>query len=261
MRKAAALIAGYLRHNLMSAMEYRSAFVLQVFGMALNNVIFLFFWWVLFTRLPEIRGWTMPMVATVFGLVAVSFGLANVVFGNCMRIASTIVTGDLDYYLALPADPLLHLLVSRTQISSWGDLLSGLGIYLFLVPGSLGRLPLFLVYALLGMAILSGFAVIVGSLAFYVDQSQDVVGSLYNALITFSLYPIDIFPRIVRLVLYTAVPAAMIGTLPARLLFEFSVGRLAALVGAAVGSVLLARLIFTRGLRRYASGNLVTVRG
>jgi ABC-2 type transport system permease protein len=261
MRKAASLVVGYVRHNVMAAMGYRAAFLLQVFGMALNNVIFLFFWWVLFTRLPAIRGWTMPMVATIFGLVALAFGLANAVFGNCMRIATTVVTGDLDYYLALPADPLLHLIVSRTHLSAWGDAISGLGIFLFLVPGSLVKLPLFLVYAVVGALIFVGFAVIVGSLAFFVSQSQDISGYLYNALISFSLYPIDIFPRVVRLLLYTLVPAAMVGTLPARLLYEFRWEWLIALLGFTAIILLVARRMFMLGLRRYESGNRVTVRG
>jgi ABC-2 type transport system permease protein len=261
MRKGVVLIAAYLRHNLMSAIEYRSAFLLQVFGMALNNVIYLFFWWVLFSRWPEIRGWTMPMLATVFGLVAVAFGVANGVFGNCLRLASAVVSGDLDYYLVLPADPLLHLLVSRTHISAWGDLISGLGIYLFLVPGSLARLPLFVLYAGIGATIFVGFSVAVGSLVFFIDQSQDVAGYLYNALISFSLYPIDVFPQLVRLLLYTLVPAAMIGTVPAQLLFEFRWTRLAAMVGSAGLTLLVARVLFAWGLRRYESGNRVVVRG
>lgn len=261
MKKALSLIVGYVRHNLMSAMEYRAAFLLQVFGMALNNVIFLFFWWVLFTRLPVIHGWTMPKVATIFGLVALAFGLANGLFGNCMRIASIVVTGDLDYYLALPADPLLHLIVSRTQISAWGDAISGLGIFIFLVPGSLVKLPLFLLYSAIGALIFVGFSVIVGSLAFFLDQSQDITGYLYNAMISFSLYPIDIFPRIVRLLLYTLIPAAMVGALPARLLYEFRWEWLAAMVGFAALILFCARRLFTLGLRRYESGNRVTVRG
>jgi ABC-2 type transport system permease protein len=261
MRKAWSLIAGYLRHNLMAAMEYRAAFLLQAFGMALNNVIFLFFWWVLFTRLPSIRGWTMPMVATVFGLVALAYGLANALFGNCTRIASTIVTGDLDYYLALPADPLLHLLVSRMQFTAWGDALSGVGIFLFLVPGSLPRLPMFVLYSMLGALVFVGFGVIVGSLAFFLAQSQDISSYLFEAMISFSLYPIDIFPHAVRLILYTVVPAAIVGTLPARLLYGFDWLGLLALVAFTVLILIVARAVFNLGLRRYESGNRVTVRG
>ena len=261
MKKAWSLIAGYLRHNLMAAMEYRAAFLLQVFGMALNNVIFLFFWWVLFARLPSIRGWTMPMVSTVFGLVALGFGLANALFGNCMRIASIIVTGDLDYYLALPADPLLHLLVSRTQFSAWGDAISGVGIFLFLVPGSVAKLPMFVLYSTLGALVFVGFGVIVGSLAFFLAQSQDISSYFFNAMISFSLYPIDIFPQAVRLILYTVVPAAVVGTLPAQLLFGFEWRGLFALLGFTALILVVARAVFTVGLRRYESGNRVTVRG
>jgi ABC-2 type transport system permease protein len=245
----------------MAAMEYRAAFLLQAFGMALNNVIFLFFWWVLFTRLPSIRGWTMPMITTILGLVFLAFGLANVIFGNCMRIASIVVTGDLDYYLALPADPLIHVIVSRSHLSAWGDAISGLGIFLFLVPGSLAKLPLFVLYATLGALIFVGFAIIVGSLAFFVDQSQDISGYLFNAIISFSLYPIDIFPQVIRLLLYVLVPAAMVGTLPVRLLFDFRWPKLLALVGFTVLILFVARGLFTLGLRRYESGNRVTVRG
>ena len=122
-------------------------------------------------------------------------------------------------------------------------------------------LPLFLLYAAIGTLIFVGYAIIVGSLAFFLDQSQDVGTYLYNALISFSLYPIDVFPRVVRLLLYTVVPAAVIGTLPARLLFEFRWERLAAMVGFAGLVLLLARILFTAGLKRYESGNRVTVRG
>ncbi len=226
-----------------------------------NNVIFLFFWWVLFTRLPSIRGWTMPMVATVFGLVALSFGLANAVFGNCMRVASIVVSGDLDYYLALPADPLIHLIVSRTSFSAWGDALSGLAIFVLLVPGSLSMLPMFLLCAAMGTLVFVGFSVLVGSLAFFVQQSQDITGHLYNAMISFSLYPIDIFPAVVRLILYTLIPAAMVGAVPAKLLFKFNWAWMLALAGFSVLITILSRAAFNAGLRRYESGNRVTARG
>ena len=111
--KTVRLVWGYLRHNLMSAMAYRGAFLLQGFGMVLNNTMLLFFWWVLFNRLPTLRGWDLAGVMTLHGIVAFGFGAATVVCGNAFLVARVIASGDLDYYLALPADPLVHLLVSR----------------------------------------------------------------------------------------------------------------------------------------------------
>jgi ABC-2 type transport system permease protein len=259
--KTLRLIWAYLRHNLMSAMAYREAFILQAFGMLINDLMLLVFWVVLFSRFPNVRGWDLPGVVTLYGIVAAGFGIANVIFGNAGRVALLITGGDLDYYLALPADPLVHLLVSRSSLSAWGDLLFGIGVYLAADAGHWARLPLFLILTALSALVFVAFDVIMGSLAFWLGQSQNLSMQLRNALITFGLYPVDIFPGLVRLLLFTLIPAAFVGSVPAALLVSFSWGRLAGVIGFSLGVVLLARWVFYRGLRRYTSGNLVTTRG
>lgn len=259
--KTTRLVMGYLRHNLMSAMAYRGAFVLQVVGMLLNNVMLLFFWWVLFNRLPTLQGWDLAGVMTLYGIVAFGFGAATVVCGNAFLVARVITRGDLDYYLALPADPLVHLLVSRMSLSAWGDLIFGLAIFLVAAPGRWESLPLFLLLGLITGLILVAFSVLVGSLAFWVGNADNLAMQAINALITFGLYPVDIFPGVVRMLLYTLIPAAFIGSVPAALLADFNWGRLATLVAFTAGIMLAARWVFQRGLRRYESGNIVMVRG
>jgi len=259
--KTLRLVLGYLRHNLMSAMAYRGAFLLQVFGMVLNNTMLLFFWWVLFDRLPSLQGWDLAGVMTLYGIVAFGFGAANVVCGNGFRVARVITSGDLDYYLALPANPLVHLLVSRMSLSAWGDLLFGVVVFLVTAPGQWGRLPLFLLLGLIAGLILVAFSVLVGSLAFWIGNSDTLAMQAINALLTFSLYPAEIFPGVVRVLLYTLIPAAFVGSLPAKLLNEFDWGQLATMLAFTAGITLAAGAVFRRGLRRYESGNLVTVRG
>jgi ABC-2 type transport system permease protein len=259
--KMAYLVLGYLRHNLMSAMAYRGAFFLQVFGMLLNNTMLLFFWWVLFSQLPTLRGWTLTQVMTLYGIVAFGFGTANVFFGNSFLVARTIVRGDLDYYLALPADPLIHLLVSRMSLSAWGDMAFGLVIFVIAAPNRWSSLPLFLLLGTLAGLILVAFSVLVGSLAFWVGNADNLASQAINALITFGLYPVEIFPGVVQLLLYTLIPAAFVGSMPAALLVDFDWGRLATLVAFTAGLLAAARFVFQRGLRRYESGNLVIVRG
>ena len=261
MVKTARLVWGYVRHNLMSAMAYRGAFFLQVFGMVLNDAMLLFFWWVLFSRLPTLQGWDLGGVMTLYGVVAFGFGVANVVCGNAFLVARVVVSGDLDYYLALPADPLVHLLVSRMSLSAWGDLLFGLAVFLVATPDWWGRLPLFLLLGAITGVIFVAFSVLVGSLAFWVGNADNLAAQAINALITFGLYPVEIFPGVIRVLLYTLIPAAFVGSLPAELLAEFDWGRMATLVAFTAGILLAARLAFQWGLRRYESGNLVTVRG
>jgi len=259
--KTLRLVLGYLRHNLMSAMAYRGAFLLQVFGMVLNNTMLLFFWWVLFDRLPSLQGWDLAGVMTLYGIVAFGFGAANVVCGNGFLVARVIASGDLDYYLALPADPLVHLLVSRMSLSAWGDLLFGVVVFLVAAPGQWVSLPLFLLLGLIAGLVLVAFSVLVGSLAFWVGNADNLAMQAINALITFSLYPAEIFPGVVRVLLYTLIPAAFVGSLPAKLLSEFDWGQLVIMLAFTAGITLAAGAVFRWGLRRYESGSLVRVRG
>jgi ABC-2 type transport system permease protein len=259
--KTVRLVYGYLRHNLMSAMAYRGAFVLQVFGMLLNDVMLLFFWTILFSHFPALQGWTLRDVVTLYAIVAFGFGLATIVCGNSGRVAHIIASGDLDYYLALPADPLVHLLVSRTSLPAWGDALFGVIVYLVAAPERWTTLPLFLFLGVLSGLIFVAFSVIAGALAFWIGQSQNLAMQLQNAMLTFGLYPVDIFPGMVRVLLYTLIPAAFVGSIPAMLLAEFDWGRLAGLLLVTATLLLVARGVFFMGLRRYESGNLVTTRG
>jgi ABC-2 type transport system permease protein len=254
------LVFAYLRHNLMSAMAYRGAFWLQVFGMLLNDVMLLFFWAMLFSRFPSLNGWGLRDIVALYGIVAVGFGIATVICGNSGRVAQIIASGDLDYYLALPADPLIHVLVSRTSLPSWGDIVFGVVVYLLAASHPWRTLPLFLLLGGLSGVIFVAFSVIVGALAFWLGQSQNLAMQLRNALLTFGLYPVDIFPSAVRVLLYTLIPAAFVGSLPATMLTMFSWGKLLLLLAFTLVISLAARWIFYLGIRRYESGNLVTAR-
>jgi len=79
-------------------------------------------------------------------------------------------------------------------------------------------------------------------------------------LITFSTYPTTLFTGLVRVILFTAIPAGFIAYVPVRFLREWQPWQMAAVLGAAVGYSLLATFVFSRGLRRYESGNLLALR-
>ena len=51
------MIGEYFKLNLSAAMEYRTSFLIQTFGMILNNLSFAFFWWLLFERFESIGGY------------------------------------------------------------------------------------------------------------------------------------------------------------------------------------------------------------
>lgn len=253
-------IWAYIRANLQGALEYRLSFGTQVFAMLLNDVLWLIFWLAYFSKFPLVAGWGRNEIVTLWAVVAVGFGLATTIFGNMSRLAGMIARGELDFYLALPKPVLPHALVSRMDLSSPGDILFGVIVFGLIVQPGATQWLLFALFAITSALILVSFAVITGSLAFWLGSAEGLAGQLWAALINFSTYPTVIFSGAVRIALFTLIPAGFIAYVPVQLLREFSWPMLGGLLGFTAGFVGLALLIFRAGMRRYESGNLVLMR-
>ncbi len=93
------------------------------------------------------------------------------------------------------------------------------------------------------------------SLGFWVTPASALSRQLWELLVTFTLYPDSLFGGPLRLVLFTVLPAGILGFWPVRLLREPSLMHAAGLVVAVGLYTALAVTVFHRGLRRYASGS------
>ena len=203
--------------NLQSAMEFRVAFISQVIGMMLNNAFYFVFWIVFFERFKEVRGWVLNDMFLVFGITATSFGLVSFLFGNVFRLSDTITGGRLDYYLSLPRPVLIHATASRSNPSSLGDITYGLISYGISGYFSLDGAGRFIVGLFFGCLVLFSFLVVAHSLAFWLGNSASLASLMLNAILTFALYPISLFEGPSKFLLFTIIPAALVGSMPAAL--------------------------------------------
>lgn len=250
-RFAAALLGTSVRATL----ALRGAFLLQMSFMALNNVVFFVFWWLLFTRVPAIRGTTLSDMALLFGLVATSFGCAVILGGGVHRLGRLIHEGELDAYLTQPKPALLYVVASQTRASGLGDVASGLGLIAFSGAIRPSAIPALCVAVFASALVLIASAVVYQSLAFWLGRTETASRQLGDALITFSLYPEPLFGGALRVALFSVLPAGFVGHLPARLVREPSLCAAAVLLGAAAAYVAVACWVFDRGLRSYRSGS------
>lgn len=253
------LLVSYARVNAQMALEYRASLISQAAAMLINNVMWVVFMASYFDRF-SLPGWTRADVITLWAVLSASVGMAEMFFGNATRLAGIITRGELDFFLALPKPVLLHLLVSRMKLVAPGDVAFGLLAFGLYGHPSAGGWALFGVCTLTGAAIMVSYAVLVGSLAFWLGRAESAASQLYNALITLSTYPAPIFKGAARVILHTAVPAALVSTLPAELIRQPRPLIAGELLACAAVWVLLAVSVFRAGLARYTSGNLVTVR-
>ncbi|MFC7440985.1 ABC transporter permease [Laceyella putida] len=244
--------------NLAGAMEFRLSFFMTAGMMIINNVVWIFFWQIYFDRFQLVNGWEVSDVMMLWAVTAGGFGLANSLFGNADNIGNIIVTGQLDTYLAQPKPVLLHVLISRMSVSALGDLIFALLVFGYFGEHTWTGVLKFAVALFLSMLIFVFFSVCIQSLAFYVGNSEGLIGQ--ELIVTFATYPTDIFRGMTKVLLFTALPAGFISYMPIGLLREVQPLFFGAAIGVTSILVFGGTALFYRGLKRYGSGNVVGMR-
>ncbi|MBK8418160.1 ABC-2 family transporter protein [Candidatus Villigracilis saccharophilus] len=245
--------------NLLSAMEYRAAFLTQVIGMLANNFIYFAIWIIFFDKFKDVRGWGVNDMYVTFGVLASAFGIVSLLFGNAFTLSDIISKGRLDYYLSLPRPVLLHTVSSRTIASGLGDFIYGFISYGMSGYFSWDGLVRYVLAMLLAATVFGAFLILTQSLAFWFGTMSNLSGLMLNAMLTFGIYPITLFDSYAKLILFTLIPAALMGAVPAEFIRAFSWQVLGELLLGATGFLALAIFIFHKGLRRYESGSAIQI--
>ena len=245
--------------NLLSAMEYRVAFLTQVIGMILNDFMYFMIWIIFFDRFKDVRGWGVSDMYITYGVLASSFGLVALLFGNAFTLSDIINNGRLDYYLSLPRPVLLHTVSSRMVSSGMGDFTYGFISYALSGQYTWDGFLRFVLATLLAATVFVSFLILMQSLAFWFGIISNLTNLMINAMITFGIYPITLFDSYAKLILFTLIPAALVGAVPAEFITQFTWGSLAELFAGAVIFLLLSVTVFYTGLKRYESGSAIQV--
>jgi ABC-2 type transport system permease protein len=245
--------------NLQSVMEYRISFLMQVIGMMLNNFIYFAIWIVFFDRFKDVRGWGINDMYVTFGVLASSFGLVSLFFGNTFMLGDIINNGRLDYYLSLPRPVLLHAVSSRMISSGMGDFTYGFISYAISGQFTWDGLLRFILAILLAAVVFASFLILINSVAFWTGIVSSFTNMMVNAMLTFGIYPYSLFDNYAKLILFTVVPAALMGAIPAELIAQFTWQTLARLLLGAMIFLGLAISVFRLGLKRYESGSAIQV--
>ena len=256
----ARMVCDYFRTNLASAMEYRVSFLMQSLGMAINDVFFLFFWWMVFQQTGTLGGYGFRDVMSIWALSASTFGLLHILFGNVRRLNHLVQSGELDIFLLQPRDPYIHAHCARMNFSAWGDFIYALLLFVFITGFHPGKWLLFLLFTVAGAVLLGAVLSMADSLVFFWGDSSGLTRLVTEFMLTFSLYPESIFRPGVKWLIYTLLPTAFVVFLPYQVIQSFNLPVLLLVLGVDVFAMLLARRVFAAGLKRYASGNRMGAR-
>lgn len=245
--------------NLQSVMEYRISFISQVVGMIFNNFIYFAIWIIFFERFKDVRGWGINDMYVTYGIIASAFGLVALFFGNSFVLGDIINNGRLDYYLSLPRPVLLHATSSRMISSGMGDLTYGYISYALSGQFTWDGFLRFNLAILLAATVFAAFLILVNSLAFWAGIVTSLSNLMLNAMLTFGIYPITLFDNYAKLILFTIIPAALMGALPAEFVHTYTWQTLAQLLLGAMIFLGLSVTVFKLGLKRYESGSAIQI--
>lgn len=243
------------RAAMLESWSKRSAFVLDVGVMCVNNMTWLAFWAIFFHNTGSIRGWEAGDLFLYFAILCSVFGIVSGFLANLRRLGLIVANGELDAALTVPADTLVYIALRRVNASGIGDFVFGTAVFLVIGQINIERLALFISVVILGAVVLASFLVAIGSASFFTRGEGDQAQLAYDAIGVFAMYPTDFFGGIVKLMLFTVLPTAFVTGIPVDLLTDFSWSWLLPLAIAAIAAAVGSRAIFYAGLRRYRSGS------
>lgn len=217
--------------------------------------MFLALWWIFFSQFEEIGGWHFHDMAILMAIGMGSYGLMQICFGKARELALVITRGDLDALMTQPKSLLLHLIGSHSLTRGWGHLSTSL--LLIILGGMVSILPLVLLGIVCGCLVMASFTIIVQSLAFWLGPIDSLSRKYCDALLLFSFYPTKMFPGFLQVILFTVIPAGIVGNLPLEMVHGFTWSKLLVLLTATCSLIGISFIVFYQGLKRYESGNQI----
>lgn len=248
-----------VRKNIKNEKELKSAFIISIVGMMLNNVAFLLLWYYFGKTVGELNGWKPIDIFGLYGFTTVSYGIVSGFFNGIFSIPTYISTATLDRYLLTPKNILLKISTSRISTSAFGDLLYGVICFvLFVIFRNLNltQVLLSLLLMILVTIIFYSFSVICMTISFYLMDGQNVSQGFYNTFLSNSLYHGGAFTGILRFVFMFIIPSLLLGAVPVELVNNFTVDKLLIMIIFSIFWLVIAILFFNKSLKKYESNNL-----
>ncbi len=222
--------------------------------MIANNGIFFSVWWVFFKQFRSVAGWSIDDMTALLTIGTGAYGITQICFGGIKTLSETIVNGDLDSFMTQPKNIPLHVISSRSLSRGWGNV-STAALFLCIGPFNLASAFLACIGMVCGSLVFTAVGIMAHASAFWFGPVQAVSKKYCDALFLFALYPTHIYSGFLQFVMFTFIPAGIIGYLPVELVRDFSLSKLFFLVLGASGFFATALALFHKGLKRYESGN------
>jgi ABC-2 type transport system permease protein len=255
------VVATYFRLGLLSELEYRANFFIQLFESLMGLLVALGGLAIVFNHTETLAGWSPDHLLALVGIHILVGGLINMIIAPSMqRFMEDVRKGTLDFTLVKPADS--QLLVSVHKMEIWKLVDIGLGGAVLLAAtirvetaAGVGTAALFAGALLCGATIVYSFYLMLATCSFWFVRVENIL-VIFQSMYQAGRWPVGIYPGWLRFALTFVVPVAFAVTVPA----EGLTGRLSGIGLARAASVSLvlfaaSRLFWKGGIRSYSGAS------
>lgn len=219
-RRQASVLGAYFAQFLKMRLAYRVDFFVDLGANLFAMAVQLTTLGVLFSKVPELRGWSFDEVLFIYGFSLLPLGLFNIVSVNLYRFAERyIAEGNLDRVLLRPVNPLAQVMCESFNVSGLNELVLGTGVMIYAGSNlglSFGPLDLAAMVLLVPSAavVYASVFLAVTCVSFWHEDRMGLAPPIYN-VIRFARYPLTIYGRGVQIFLMFVLPFAWVAYMPA----------------------------------------------
>jgi len=250
-----------IRKFLQSSAELRTSFLMNIFGMFINNTAFIVMWMAFSHAVGTIGGWTAIDIIALESYAALSLGTVFFFFGGIQKLPQYVLSGSFDRFLLSPKNPLLRMMTSHMMVSAFGDIIFGIaGLVLYAVLGGLNltSIVMLVLGGILGVFAFLATSIGIFSVSFFIMDTNIVSRGLFELYFTPSMYHGGAFSSGLRAFFTYVIPSLLVAILPVEATRNQSWETLGFIALLGCLWFALSVYIFHLGIRKYESANFMT---
>ena len=211
--------------------------------------------------IPSLEGWTIAEVGFLYGFSMMPVAVDHLFSDDLWLIAyHKVKSGAMDQYFLRPVPVLFQSIAETFQPEGFGEMI--VGIIMISICGNIvnvnwtfGLLFMLFIATIFGAIIITSLKIAIASLAFRFKRSGPLLQIIYG-FISYTRYPIKIYPKFIQIILTFIFPFALVISLPMEVIFfnAYSPYLLSLIIIiVSLLFLLLAILFWNFNIRRYES--------
>jgi ABC-2 type transport system permease protein len=250
-----------IEKNIQNSAELKTSFLMNVFGMAINNTAFIIIWVFFVKTVGVINGWRASDIIGLLGFSTICFGIVLSVGDGLRKLPDLVSSGSFDRFLLSPKNLLVRIATSSFGSSAVGDTIFGficLIFYGILIQATFLQVVLIVFLVVITSIIFLSLVIIIHSTSFLFIDSDQVTLGIFNFFLTPSLFNGGAFHGLMKFIFVFIVPSLLVGAIPVEIVRDISIGKLLLICILTLFWFFLSVKIFNKCVKKYESSNFMT---